>query len=242
MRLIFMRHADCKGIKEGIINGWRDYPLTAKGRKEPLVAAKDIQMLLGTVKLDKVYTSYLSRTYDTAQIFADALNYKGKIVRDLRLNERHYGMFQGMKRSDAKAFPEYNTLTEKKLDLENKLVPENELRRCATLNEYSEKLGLTIKKLENIIPRSESILEVEKRLNEFLDEILIPENEKKTILIVTHANPIKLIAKRLQNLTYKKTAELRFATCAQKIYDLRYNKQDGYEVIAEYNINKDMEG
>ena len=148
MRLIFMRHADCKGIKEGVINGWRDYPLTAKGKKEPLTAAKDIQMLLGTVKLDKVYTSYLSRTYDTACIFAGALNYKGKIVRDLRLNERHYGMFQGMKRDDAKAFPEYNTLSEKKLDLENKLVPENELRHCATLNEYSEKLGLTIKKLE----------------------------------------------------------------------------------------------
>ena len=67
-------------------------------------------------------------------------------------------------------------------------------------------------------------------------------NEKKTIVIVTHANPIKLIAKRMQNLTYKKTSELRFATCAQKIYDLRYSKQDGYEVIAEYNINKDMEG
>ncbi len=242
MRLIFMRHADCKGIKEGVINGWRDYPLTAKGRKEPVTAAKDIQMLLGQVKIDKVYTSYLSRTYDTGKIFADELNYKGKIVKDLRLNERHYGMFQGMKRTDAKAFPEYNTLSEKKIDLENRLVPENELRRCATLNEYSEKLNLPIKKLENIIPRSESIFDVEKRLNEFLDEILVPANEKNTIVIVTHANPLKLISKRLQNLTYKKMAELRFATCALKIYDLRYSKQDGYEVLTEYNINKDMEG
>lgn len=242
MRLIFMRHADCKGIKEGIINGWRDYPLTAKGRKEPLVAAKDIQILLGNIKIDKVYTSYLSRTYDTAKIFADELNYKGKIIRDLRLNERHYGMFQGMKRTDAKAFPEYNTLSEKKIDLENRLVPENDLRRCATLNEYSEKLNLPIKKLENIIPRSESVFDVEKRLNEFLDEILVPANEKKTIVIVTHANPLKLISKRMQNLTYKKMAELRFATCALKIYDLRYSKQDGYEVLTEYNINKDMEG
>jgi bisphosphoglycerate-dependent phosphoglycerate mutase family 1 len=237
-----MRHADCKGIKEGVINGWRDYPLTAKGRKEPIIAAKDIQMLLGTIKIDKVYTSYLVRTYDTGKIFANELNYKGKIVKDLRLNERHYGMFQGMKRLDAKSFPEYNTLSEKELDLENRLVPENDLRRCATLNEYSEKLKMPIKKLENVIPRSESILDVEKRLNEFLDEILVPANEKKTIVIVTHANPIKLIAKRMQNLTYKKTSELRFATCAQKIYDLRYSKQDGYEVIAEYNINKDMEG
>ena len=120
-----MRHADCKGIKEGVINGWRDYPLTAKGRKEPIIAAKDIQMLLGTIKIDKVYTSYLARTYDTGKIFANELNYKGKIVKDLRLNERHYGMFQGMKRLDAKSFPEYNTLSEKELDLENRLVPDS---------------------------------------------------------------------------------------------------------------------
>ena len=242
MRLIFMRHADCKGIKEGVINGWRDYPLTAKGRKEPVTAAKDIQMLLGTVKIDKAYSSYLSRTYDTATIFADCLGYKGKIVKDLRLNERHYGMFQGMNRTDAKAFPEYNTLSEKKIDLENRLVPENDLRRCVTLNEYSEKLNLPIKKLENIIPRSESILDVEVRLNEFLDEILIPANEKKTILVVTHANPLKLISKRMENLSYKKMAELRFSTSALKIYDLRLDKENGYEVLTEYNINKDMEG
>ena len=151
-------------------------------------------------------------------------------------------MFQGMNRTDAKSFPEYNTLSEKKIDLENRLVPENDLRRCATLNEYSEKLKLPIKKLENIIPRSESILDVEKRLNEFLDEILVPANEKKTILVVTHANPLKLIAKRMQNLTYKKMAELRFATSALKIYDLRLDKENGYEILTEYNINKEMEG
>lgn len=242
MRLIFMRHGDCKGIKEGVINGWRDYPLTAKGKQEAVIAAKDIQKLLGKIKINKAYTSYLSRTYDTSKIFLDSLGYKGKIEKDLRLNERHYGMFQGMKRTEAKAFPEYNTLSENKLDLENRLIPEDDLRHQMTLNEYSEKLRKTISKIEDIIPRSESILDLEKRLNEFLDEILITENENDTILIVTHANPLKLISKRMQNLTYKKMSELRFATCALKIYDLRYSKEDGYEVLTEYNINKEMEG
>ena len=242
MRLIFMRHAECKGIKEGIINGWRDYPLTSVGRKEPIGVARDAQKLLGNLKIDMVYTSYLSRTHDTGKIFVETLGYKGKIKKDLRLNERLYGMFQGMKRIEAKKFPEYNTLSEKTLDLENKLIPEDDLRHYMTLNEYSEKLRVTINKLENIIPRSESILDLEKRLNEFIDEILIEENENKTIVIVTHANPLKLIAKRMQNLTYKKAGELRFATCALKIYDLRYNKEDGYEVLTEYNINKEMEG
>ena len=242
MRLIVMRHGYCKGIKEGIINGGQDFPLTAKGRKEPLEAANTLTKLLGVVKLDSVYSSYVSRTYDTAKIFSEALNYNGNIKQDIRLNERHYGMFQGMKKDDAKSFPEYNTLSGKRIDVNNRLVPENDIRYHSTLNEYSEKLNLPISKLENVIPRSESILDVEQRLESFLKEVLIPENKDKTILIVTHANPMKLIAKKLEKTTYKKVADMRFATAALKIYDMRYDKTHGYEIVAEYNINKEWEG
>ena len=70
--------------------------------------------------------------------------FKGKVKQDLRLNERHYGMFQGMNRDDARAFKEYNTLSDSDKRLDNKLVPENSIRRAATLNEYSEKLGRRI--------------------------------------------------------------------------------------------------
>ena len=140
MRIILMRHGYCKGLKEGVINGWRDFPLTPKGRVEPVTAAENIVKLLGPVRIDKAYSSYMSRTYDTAVIFSDALKFKGKVKQDLRLNERHYGMFQGMKREDARVFSEYNTLSDSEKRLDNRLVPENNVRRAATLNEYSEKL------------------------------------------------------------------------------------------------------
>jgi len=236
-----MRHGYCKGLKEGIINGWRDFPLTPKGRLEPLTAAGNIVKLLGTIKIDKAYSSYTSRTYDTACIFTEALKFKGKIKQDIRLNERHYGMFQGMNKVDARSFKEYNTLSDSEKRLDNRLIPENNVRRAATLNEYSLKLKKPVKKLESIIPYSESILDVERRISEFVDEqILVKDNENKTILIVSHANPIKLIVKKLENLTYKKTSKLRFATCAMKIYDMRY-KDSNYEIVSEYNINKEWE-
>lgn len=242
MRIILMRHGYCKGLKEEIINGWRDFPLTAKGKVEPVTAAENITKLLGQVKIDKVYSSYLSRAYDTASIFSGALKFKGKVKQDLRLNERHYGMFQGMNKVDARAFKEYNTLSDNSERLDNKLVPENNVRRAATLNEYSEKLKKPVKKIESIIPYSESILDVEQRVSEFIEEqILIPANENKTIVIVTHANPLKLMVKKLENLTYKKTSKLRFATCAMKIYDMRF-KDNNYEIVSEYNINKEWEG
>jgi len=237
-----MRHGYCKGLKEGVINGWRDFPLTPKGRVETVTAADNITKLLGQVKIDKAYSSYMSRTYDTACIFSNELKFKGKVKQDLRLNERHYGMFQGMNRIDARAFKEYNTLSDSDKRLDNKLVPENNVRRAATLNEYSEKLKKPVKKIESIIPYSESILDVEQRVAEFIEEqILIPSNANKTILIVTHANPAKLIVKKLEGLTYKQTSKLRFATCGMKIYDMRYNNQN-FEIVSEYNINKEWEG
>ena len=239
MRIILMRHGYCKGLKEGVINGWRDFPLTPKGKAESVAAAENIVKLLGTIRIDKAYSSYMSRTYDTAVIFSESLKFKGSVKQDLRLNERHYGMFQGMKREDARAFKEYNTLSDSEKRLDNKLVPENNVRRAATLNEYSEKLRKPVKKIESIIPYSESVLDVEKRISDFIDEqILIKSNENKTILIVTHANPAKLIVKKLENLTYKQTSKLRFATCGMKIYDMRY-KDNNYEIISEYNINKE---
>ena len=242
MRIILMRHGYCKGLKEGIINGWIDLPLTTKGKQEPIVAAENIVRLLGQVKIDKVYASYMSRTYDTACIFSGTLKFKGKVKRDLRLNERHYGMFQGMKREDAASFSEFNSLSDSDKRLDNRLVPENNVRRAATLNEYSEKLKKPVKKIESIIPYSESILDVEQRVLEFLNEqVLIPANENKTILIVTHASTAKLIVKNIEGLTYKKTSKLRFATCGMKIYDMRY-KDENYEIVGEYNINKEWEG
>lgn len=242
MRLILMRHGYCKGIKEEVINGWRDLPLTAKGKKEAEESANTITKLLNNVKLDKAYSSFVSRTYDTAAFFCKALGYTGNIKQDIRLNERHYGMFQGMRKEDAKAFPEYNTLSDEEINLNNKLVPENDLRYYNTLNEYSAKLKLPIKKLEEIIPRSESILDVEKRIESFFDELLIPENKDKTILVVTHANVLKLIVKKIEKLTYKEASKLRFSTAAMKIYDMRYDKNHGYEIIAEYNVNKEWRG
>ena len=144
-----MRHGDCIGLKQELINGWRDFGLTSKGKEEAKKVASNIQKLLGSVKIDKAYSSYLSRTYDTARLFCDTLKFKGKVKQDLRLNERHYGMFQGMNKNDARAFKEYNTLSDSDKRLENKLVPENDIRHKETLNEYSEKLKKPIKKIED---------------------------------------------------------------------------------------------
>lgn len=216
-----MRHAECAGLKENIINGWRDFELTEHGKEEAKDDAIKLKEIAGIQNIDKVYTSYLSRTFDTAKYLLEGLGKDVEINQDIRLNERHYGIFQGMKREDAYKYPEYNTLSVSSDRLDNKLIAMTDDEYEKQLEEYSQKLNVNKDMLVDILPKSESILDVENRLKEFAQEkIFIQDNKDKTILIVGHANTVKLLVKYIEKLSYEETTKLRFATCGMRIYEL----------------------
>lgn len=231
MKLIIMRHSDCVGLKDNIINGWLDLELTDEGKKKAWQKAQ----LLKVEKIDVAFSSYLSRTYDTANIVIKALGQNIKVEQDIRLNERHYGAFQGMKRENAYKIPSYNTLSTSADRLNNRLIPIDDERYNKQLTEYSKKLGIPKDKL--LLPRSESIIDVETRVVSFLKEkVFIPENEDKTILVVGHANTVKLITKYIESLNYEETSKLRFATCGMNIYNIEY-KDSKINVLNIQRIN-----
>lgn len=231
MLLIVMRHSECEGLSDGIINGWLDLRLTKYGIKKAQGTAK----YLKDYKIDKVYSSYLSRTYDTARYVLLALNQRVEVEQDIRLNERHYGAFQGMKREEAYKNPKYNTLSVSCDRLDNELIPITDEDYEKQLEKYSEKLNVSKDKL--VLPRSESILQVEKRVTCFLKEkVFIPENTDKTILVVGHANTVKLITKYIEGLSYEETSKLRFATCGMNIYSVnsKFEVTDVKRINDEY--------
>ena len=231
MKLIIMRHRDCVGLKDNIINGWLDLELTDEGKKKAWQKAQ----LLKVEKIDVAFSSYLSRTYDTANIVIKALGQNIKVEQDIRLNERHYGAFQGMERENAYKISSYNTLSTSADRLNNRLIPIDDERYNKQLTEYSKKLGIPKDKL--LLPRSESIIDVETRVLSFLKEkVFIPENEDKTILVVGHANTVKLITKYIESLNYEETSKLRFATCGMNIYNIEY-KDSKINVLNIQRIN-----
>lgn len=226
-----MRHSDCVGLKDNIINGWLDLELTDEGKKKAWQKAQ----LLKVEKIDVAFSSYLSRTYDTANIVIKALGQNIKVEQDIRLNERHYGAFQGMERENAYKISSYNTLSTSADRLNNRLIPIDDERYNKQLTEYSKKLGIPKDKL--LLPRSESIIDVETRVLSFLKEkVFIPENEDKTILVVGHANTVKLITKYIESLNYEETSKLRFATCGMNIYNIEY-KDSKINVLNIQRIN-----
>ena len=222
MKLIIMRHGECVGLDKSIINGWRDFPLTENGKAQAKEAANKLKEIANIGKIDKVFSSYLMRTRDTAKIIADEFG-NLCVKQDIRLNERHYGFFQGMKREDAYKYPEYNTLSLSADRLDNTLIPLSDEAYEKQIEEYSIKLSMPKEQLYGILPRSESILDVEERLISFLEEnIFVEDNIEDTILIVGHANTVKLTVGYIEKLPFEEMTKLRFGTCGMTIYDLEY--------------------
>jgi len=222
MKLIIMRHGECVGLDKAIINGWRDFELTSNGKKQAKDVAKKLKQIAKIEKIDKAYSSYLIRTIDTAKNIVEEFGHIS-VKQDIRLNERHYGFFQGMVREEAYKYPEYNTLSTSADRLDNRLIPISEDEYEKQIEEYAIKLAVSKDALYGVLPRSESILDVQERVIEFLKEnILIKANKDDTILMVGHANTVKLTVGHIEKLSFDEITKLRFGTCGMTIYDMEY--------------------
>ena len=98
-QLIFVRHGQTDGNLEGRWQGWSDTPLNAVGKRQAELAAKRLSELRGQVHA--VYSSPLSRAYQTAQTIADKLDLPVRLVSDLR--EFHFGVIEGMTTAEVEA-------------------------------------------------------------------------------------------------------------------------------------------
>lgn len=92
--LILLRHGESVWNAENLFTGWVDVDLTDKGRAE---AVRSGELLAGAGILpDIVHTSVLQRAIKTSQLALDACDRLWiPVVRNWRLNERHYGALQG---------------------------------------------------------------------------------------------------------------------------------------------------
>lgn len=105
-QLIFVRHGQTNGNVEGRWQGWSDTPLNELGKRQAELVANRLSELRGQVRA--LYSSPLSRAYQTAQTIADRLDLPVRLVTDLR--EFHFGVIEGMTTAEVEAqYPELLT-------------------------------------------------------------------------------------------------------------------------------------
>lgn len=185
--LILVRHGQSIWNAENLFTGWTDVELSDKG----LIEAKNAGIQLSKIKLDIVFTSELIRAQKTAEIVIEE-NLETNVIhtiKDLRLNERHYGDLQGMNKDDARK--EFG----------------------------AEQVHIWRRSFDIHPPNGESLKMTAERTLPCFDELIMPELKLgKNILVAAHGNSLRSIVMKLENIDRNSIVKLEIPTGVPRIY------------------------
>ena len=98
-KLVLIRHGESTWNLENRFTGWTDVELTPTGISQAMAAGKLLKA--EGYEFDVAYTSVLKRAIHTLNYCLDEMDRTWlPVVKDWRLNERHYGGLQGLNKAD----------------------------------------------------------------------------------------------------------------------------------------------
>ncbi|EKB5511874.1 2,3-diphosphoglycerate-dependent phosphoglycerate mutase [Listeria monocytogenes] len=210
MKLILIRHGESKANKENIFTGWLDVDLSVNGEKEAHNAGKKLKNL--DISIDKVYTSVLKRAIKTTNIILDESdNSYLPVIKNWRLNERHYGALQGLNKTE----------TAQKYGTEQVQIWR---RSYKTRPPFSANSSFD-KKYSNLdsklLPRGESLCDTLQRvIPMWQDQLALDIKNGQNVLIVAHGNSLRALIKYIEEIGDEEITHLNIPTGEIIIYDL----------------------
>jgi len=215
MKLILLRHGQSQWNAKNLFTGWIDVDLSEKGKNE----AKRAGELLKEANLfpNICFTSYLKRAIHTAQIALNSLNWEHiDVIRSWKLNERHYGNWQGKNKDEVKAEYGQELFMAVRRGYDTPPPPIE-----PTDEDYEKRLPKDLK-YENIdIPKSESLKDTRERVVEYFFEEIFPSLlVYKSVLIAAHGNSLRALIMFLEKIDKKDVNKIEIPTGVPIVYDL----------------------
>lgn len=211
-KLILIRHGQSQWNLENRFTGWWDVDVTEKGVAEAeaagqLMKAKGIEPDIG-------FTSVQSRAIKTLNL---ALEQMGRlwvpVIKDWRLNERHYGGLTGLDKAEtaAKHGDEQVKIWRRSFDIPP---PPIEAGSTYDLSSDPRYAGITI-------PGTESLKDTITRVLPYWESAIVPElKASKTVIISAHGNSLRALVKHLSGISDDDISSLEIPTGQPIVYDL----------------------
>ncbi|MGL5637409.1 MAG: 2,3-diphosphoglycerate-dependent phosphoglycerate mutase [Bacteroidales bacterium] len=216
--LILVRHGESEWNKENRFTGWTDVDLSEKGVAEAYTAGRKIKE--SGITVDVIYTSVLKRAIKTAFYIADECDILWiKMVKNWRLNERHYGALQGLNKAEtAKEYgDEQVKIWRRSYTIQPPLLEPGDAR-CADKDPKYRLLA------DEDIPLAESLEMTVKRVLPFWeDKIVASLKKKKTVLVAAHGNSLRALIKHLDQISDEDIVNLEIPTGKPLVYELDKN-------------------
>jgi len=190
--LVLLRHGQSRWNLENRFTGWVDVDLTAEGEAQARHGGELIKQ--AGIRFDRAYTSVLTRAIRTAQIALDAAG-QGAIplIKDWRLNERHYGGLTGLNKAEtaARHGEEQVRIWRRSYD-----VPPPPL---AADSEFD--FSKDPRYAGAILPTTESLKNTLERVLPYWEAEIAPKLKAgEDLLIAAHGNSLRAIIKHLFNV------------------------------------------
>jgi 2,3-bisphosphoglycerate-dependent phosphoglycerate mutase len=214
-KLVLLRHGESTWNKENRFTGWTDVDLSEKGLEE----AKDAGRVLKAegYTFDLAYTSVLKRAIRTLWLTLDGMDLMWiPVIRDWRLNERHYGALQGLNKSEtAEKFGEAQVkIWRRSYDVPPPLLEKTDPRYPGHDPRYKD---LSQKEL----PLTECLKDTVIRfLPCWHDRIAPLVRSGKRVLIAAHGNSLRALVKYLDNISDDEIVGLNIPTGMPLVYEL----------------------
>ncbi|MEU0544067.1 phosphoglyceromutase [Nocardia sp. NPDC005978] len=213
--LVLLRHGESEWNALNLFTGWVDVRLTDKGVAEGKRAGE----LLAEAGIlpDIVYTSLLRRAISTANNALDACDRHWiPVVRDWRLNERHYGALQGKDKAQVKEKygDEQFMLWRRSYDTPPPVIEAD--------NEYSQNDDPRYAGID--VPQTECLKDVVARMVPYWEDTIAQDvTAGKTVLIAAHGNSLRALVKHLEGISDDDIAGLNIPTGIPLKYELDEN-------------------
>ncbi|WP_049167431.1 phosphoglyceromutase [Corynebacterium propinquum] len=211
-KLILLRHGQSTWNESNQFTGWVDVDLTARGENEARRAGE----LIATagLKPEIVYTSLLRRAIRSANIALSAANRHWiPVVRNWRINERHYGALQGLNKAETRdKYGEDQFMSWRR----SYDTPPPEL---ADDSQYSQAGDPRYADVENP-PRTECLKDVVARAIPYFESEILPRlREGQTVLLAAHGNSLRALVKHLDQISDEDIAGLNIPTGMPLVYE-----------------------
>ena len=213
-RLVLLRHGDSAWNKENRFTGWTDIDLSERGIKEAKEAGVILKKEGFHFKL--AYTSYLTRAIRTLWLTLEQMDLIWiPVYKTWRLNEKHYGMLQGLNKSEmAEQYGEQQVhIWRRSYDVPPPPLPFDDPRHSRFDHRYA---GLK----PDEIPSTESLKETVERIVPYWKETMATSlKEHKEILVAAHGNSLRGIVKLLKNISNEEIVNLNLPTGIPYIFE-----------------------
>jgi 2,3-bisphosphoglycerate-dependent phosphoglycerate mutase len=214
-KVVLLRHGESTWNQENRFTGWTDVDLSAKG----LTEAKTAGVLLresGYV-FDIAYTSVLKRAIRTCWIALDELDQLWiPVIKNWRLNERHYGALQGLDKAQTAA---RHGEAQTKIWRRSYDTPPPPLELTDERHPKFDPRYADLKPEEQ--PATESLKETVARFVPYWQGTIGRDVlAGRRVLITAHGNSLRALVKYLDQISEADIVELNIPTGIPLVYEL----------------------